>query len=92
MSVAARDGERKRFPLSATRTPRPRSRAPHPAPTRDDSLQSEGVVRTYADAWGYSLCMCTRMNYIMNDDTCFQFICTQVKYNVGMMLRMNLGM
>jgi hypothetical protein len=45
MSVAARDGERKRFPLSATRTPRPRSRAPHPAPTRDDSLQSEGVVR-----------------------------------------------
>jgi len=63
MSVAARDGERKRFPLSATRTPRPRSRAPHPAPNRDDSLQSEGVVRTYADAWGYSLCMCTRMNY-----------------------------
>ena len=43
--------------------PPPLPRAPHPAPNRDDSLQSEGVVRTYADAWGYSLCMCTRMNY-----------------------------
>ena len=76
MSVAARDGERKRFPLSATRTPRPRgARAPHPAPTRDDTLQSEGVVRMrMLGDTDYSLCVFTRMNYIMNDETCFRFI------------------
>ena len=84
-----REGRReKKVPTECDPDPPPPRRAPHPAPTRDDTLQSEGVVRMrMLGDTDYSLCVFTRMNYIMNDETCFRFICTQVMvqcwYNVA---------